>query len=158
MKPMIRLTTAALWAIAASLMLSAGCDEIPDSLRDRVDGAEAAHVRSYAADQRTTYLAARAAVDQLGFKYVRGGPATGELEALSGIAPGDAQGSSQQFSLKAKFGPTLDGGTEVSVWLKEIVEGDSTNHQGFATESPLRDTPLYETFFRAIQQGIDGKK
>jgi len=158
MNPMIRLTNAALWAIAASLMLCAGCDEIPDSLRDRVDGAEAPHVRVYAADQRTTYLGARAAVDQLGFRFVRGGPATGQLEALSELSPGDSQGSTQQFSLKAKFSPTLDGGTEVSVWLKEIVEADSTNHQGFATESPLRDTPLYETFFRAIQQGIDGKK
>jgi hypothetical protein len=139
-------------------MLCAGCDEIPDSLRDRIDGAEAPHVRVYAADQRTTYLAARAAVDQLGFRFVRGGPAAGELEALSDITPGDAQGSTQQFSLKARFSPTLDGGTEVSIWLKEVVEGDSANRPGFATESPLRDTPLYETFLRAIQQGIGGKK
>jgi hypothetical protein len=158
MSQMIRINTAALWLLAAAFMLCAGCDEIPDSLRDRIDGAEAPHVRVYAADQRTTYAAARAAVDELGFRFVKGGPATGELEALSALAPGDNQGSTQQFSLKATFSPTPDGGTEASLWLKEVVEADSANRQGFATESPLRDTPLYETFFRAIQQGIDGKK
>lgn len=158
MLPTMRINTAPLWLLAASLLVCAGCDEIPDSLRARIDGAEAPHVRVYSADQRTTYLGARAAVDQLGFRFVRGGPAAGELEALSEIAQGETQGSAQQFSLKAKFSPTLDGGTEVRLWIKEVVEGDSANHPGFATESPLRDTPLYETFFRAIQQGIDGKK
>ena len=52
-----------------------------------------------------------------------------------------------------KLSPIPDG-TEVSVWFKEIVEGDSEHRQGFATETPMRDTPLYETFFRGIQQGI----
>jgi hypothetical protein len=155
---MSKIHGSAFWLLAACLMLCAGCDEFPDSLRDRIDGAEPPHVRVFPADQRATFAAARSAIDQLGFRFVRGGAASGELAALSELSPGDAQGSTQQFSLKAKLSPAPDGGTEVSVWLKEIVESDSENHQGFATESPLRDTPLYETFFHAIQQGIDGGK
>jgi len=98
------------------------------------------------------------AVDQIGFRFERGGSATGNLEAISGLATGDDPGSTRQFSLKAKLSPTLDGGTEVRVWIKEIIEGDSEHQQGFATESPLRDTPLYEAFFHAIQQGTGGGK
>jgi hypothetical protein len=158
MSSMLRITTTAVCLLAASLLLCAGCDSIPDSVLDRIDGAEPPHVRIFAADQRTTYLGARAAIDQLGFRFVKGGPATGDLEALSVLVPGEAQGSTQQFSLKATFSPTPDGGTEVDVWLKEVIEGDTENRQGFATESPLRDTPLYETFFRAVQQGIGGGK
>jgi serine/threonine protein kinase len=51
-----------------------------------------------------------------------------------------------------------DGGTEVTVVLKEIVEADSADHAGVATETPLRDTPLYDNFLRAIQKALDARK
>jgi hypothetical protein len=155
---MTKIPRTALWLLAACFLLSAGCDELPDSLRDRIDGAEPPHVRVFSADRKATYAAALEAVGQIGFRFERGGPATGDLEAISGLATGDDLGSTRQFSLKARLNPTPDGGTEVQVWIKEIVEGDSENHPGFATESPLRDTPLYEAFFHAVQQGIGGGK
>lgn len=144
----------ALWLLAAALLLgAAGCDEITEPLREQIDPAARPEVRVFSADQRTTYEAARAAVEQIGFHFVRGGPAEGEIEALSGLETGDTQGSTEQFSLKATLSPTPDG-TEVSVWVKEIIEADSEHRQGFATETPIKDTPLYETFFHAIGQGI----
>jgi len=145
-----------LLAAAASFAV-AGCDDITEPLQERLDSAARPQVRVYAADQRTTYEAARAALGQMGFSFVRGGPAAGELEALSGLEQGDIEGSTEQISLKAKFSAS-PGGTEVSVWFKEIVEGDSEHRQGFATETPLKDTPLYETFFRSIQGGVDSRK
>lgn len=46
------------------------------------------------------------------------------------------------------------GGTEVSIGLTEIIEDDSSNRAGQATETPLRDTPQYEVFFRAVQEAL----
>jgi hypothetical protein len=142
------------WSFAAAVLLCAGCDDIGDTLRDRVDPAIQPHVRVFPADQRATYASARAALDQIGFRFVRGGPAEGELEGLSGLADGDIAGSTQQFSLKATFSPVAAGGTEVSVRLSEFIEDDTEHKPGFTTETPLKDTPLYETFFRCIQQGL----
>jgi hypothetical protein len=142
------------WSFAAVALFCAGCDDLGDTLREGVDPSIRPHVRVFSAGQGATYVAARAALDQIGFRFVRGGPAAGELEALSGLASGDVAGSTQQFSLKAEFAPVASGGTEVSVRLSEFIEEDTENHPGFTTESPLRDTPLYETFFRYIQQGL----
>jgi hypothetical protein len=142
------------WSLAAAALFCAGCDDIGDSLQDRVDPAIQPHVRVFAASQRATYEAARAALNQIGFRFLHGGPAEGKLEALSGLADGDVAGSTQQFSLKAEFAPAADGGTEVRVRLSEFIEEDTEHHPGFTTESPLKDTPLYETFFRYIQQGL----
>lgn len=48
-------------------------------------------------------------------------------------------------------GSSRDGaGTDVSVSLQEIIESDSSNRPGHATEAPLRDTPQYDVFFRRV--------
>ena len=52
----------------------------------------------------------------------------------------------------------VSGGTEVNVRLTEIIEIDSSNRAGQATETPLRDTPQYEVFFRSVQQALDAQK
>jgi hypothetical protein len=49
-------------------------------------------------------------------------------------------------------------GSEVTVVLKEVIESDSANHGGTATETPLRDTPLYDSFLRGIQKALDAPK
>ena len=38
--------------------------------------------------------------------------------------------------------------------LKEAIEADSYERQGFATESPLRDTPYYDVFFNYVGQAL----
>jgi hypothetical protein len=143
----------ALGLVAAIFLAGAGCDEVTEPLQEEISSAARPEVRVFSADQRTTYDSARAALGQIGFHFVRGGPAGGELEALSGLETGDTEGSTEQFSLKVRLSPTPEG-TEVSLWFKEIIEGDSEHRQGFATETPMKDTPLYETYFRAIQQGL----
>ena len=39
-------------------------------------------------------------------------------------------------------------------WLTEIIEADSSNRAGQATETPLRDTPQYDVFFRRVGQAL----
>jgi hypothetical protein len=46
----------------------------------------------------------------------------------------------------------------VSVVLKEVIEADTYERQGFATESPLRDTPYYEVFFSNLGQALTTPK
>jgi hypothetical protein len=90
----------------------------------------------------------------MGYTFSRGGPAEGWLDALGPVLPGDAGENARQISLHAEF-HAAEGGTEVALNLKEIIE-DSSAHLGMATTTPLRDTPLYEVFFHAIQANLAG--
>jgi hypothetical protein len=142
-------------------VLLAGCEQVPESIRERVPGGGAAQprVQVFQADPKATFAAAKAALDQMGYKFTGGGPAQGRMEAMSEISPGDWPGSSHQFSLHADFRPAPDGpGTQVTVRMTEVIEADSTNHPGQGTENALTDTPLVDVFFHAIQQNLAPQK
>lgn len=132
----------------------AGCESVADAtsaVRERIAARDEAKLRSYAAVPRATYDAVRAVAADMGYRFVRGGPAQGEFEAVSGVRPGETHGSARQISMKVKLKATLDGaGTEVAVRLGEIIESDSSNRAGQATEAPLRDTPQYDVFFQRV--------
>ncbi len=140
----------------AALVSWAGCESIGDAtntVRERIVARDEAKVRSYAAAPRATYDAVRTAATDMGYRFLRGGPAQGEFEAVSSVRAGETHGSSRQISMKVKLKPTLDGkGTEIAVRLGEILEADSSNRAGQATETPLRDTPQYEVFFQRISR------
>ena len=136
-------------------MLLAGCEDMPETLRNRLPGGAPPRVHTFAAEPKTTFAAARAALDKMGYHVTRGGPAEGRMTAMSEVSAGDWPGSSHQFTLQAEFHPTLDAsGTEVSVRMTEVIEADSANHQGQGTEAPLQDTPLVEAFFHGIERNL----
>src|SRR5271170_7415610 len=137
-----------------------GCDSLSnaaDSVREKLAARDDPRVQDYAAPPRATYEAVRVTADQMGFRFLRGGPAQGQFEAVSGVAQGDVPNSARQVSMKVRLHDTSDGGTEVTVVLKEIIEADSTNHAGVATETPLRDTALYDTFLRSVQKALEAQ-
>lgn len=140
--------------VALAFALLAGCETASDfsgAVRERMAEREAPRVKVYAAEPRPTYEAVKAAAIQMGYKFQRGGPAQGEFDAVSGIGQGESPGSSRQIAMKVRLQATLDKkGTKVSVRLSEIIESDSSNRAGLATESPLRDTPQYEVFFQRV--------
>lgn len=140
-------------AVALALAL-AGCGSVSDAtsaVRERMAARDQPHVKTFGAPPRATYEAVRAAATDMGYRFVRGGPAQGEFEAISGLRSGETIGSARQISMKVALRPTLDGkGTDVSVWLREIIEADSSNRAGQATETPLRDTPQYDVFFLRV--------
>jgi hypothetical protein len=92
----------------------------------------------------------------MGYRFVRGGPAQGEFEGVSGLLEGgDNNGNARQTGIKIKLRATLDGtGTDLSVRFTEIIEQDSRSRLGMATETTMRDTPQYEILFRNIQQAL----
>jgi hypothetical protein len=110
--------------------------------------------RIFKADPKTTYEAAKAALASIEYRYTKGGPAQGKLEGISDIMTGETPGQSRQVSVKVTLQPTLDGQTAVGLLFSEIIEADSSRQAGMATETPMTDTPLYEVYFRAIQQRL----
>ena len=144
-----------------SLAVFSGCESLAEattSVRDRIAAREQPRTHTYKVAQRPTYEAARLAVEQMGFRFIRGGAAQGELEAVSGLASGDKLRSSRQITLKLRLNPTLDGGTEASLLLSEVIESDSRGRAGQGTSAALRDTPLYEVFFRNVQLALDAPR
>lgn len=138
----------------AALLLS-GCESISDattSVREKIAAREAPKSKTFPTDPRTTYDAVKTATTQMGYRFIRGGPAQGEYEAVSAVGAGERIGTARQLSLKVKLERSLDGGTVVSAKITEILEADSSNRAGMATETPLRDTPQYEVFFERVGQ------
>lgn len=148
------------WRLVAMLALVvSGCESFSDAtsaVRDRIAAREAPKVQTFAAEQRATYEAVRTAATKMGYRFVRGGPAQGEFEAISRVGAGENIGSARQLSLKAKLTKNIEGGTDVAVRITEIIEADSSNRAGLATETPLRDTPQYDVFFRRVGEELGG--
>lgn len=148
-------------AAGALLVLAlVGCESVSDAsqrLRDRLGARREPRMRVYSADQRATYAAARTAIERMGFRFLRGGPAQGEIDAVNAVAADDSLRGARQVAMSIRLAPAPGGGTEVSVTLDEIVETDSRNRAGQGTAAPLRDTPLYEVLFRNVQQALDAR-
>ena len=148
--------------ILAFVLAVTGCESLSDAkdtIREKLAERDAPQVKVYpGVAPRAVYEATRSAIRQMNFRFLRGGAAQGELDAINGVSAGDTLNSAHQISLKVRLHATPEGGTEAKVWLKEIIEADSANRAGIATETPLRDTPLYDTFFRNLQQAIDAQK
>lgn len=141
--------------LAAAVAVS-GCESISDAttaVRGRIAAREEVKSRSFAAPPRVVYEAVKTASVQMGYRFVRGGPAQGEFEAVSGVKAGETHGSARQIAMKVRLRPTLEGtGTDVAVSLTEIIEADSSNRAGQGTALALRDTPQYEVLFQRIGQ------
>jgi hypothetical protein len=56
--------------------------------------------------------------------------------------------------MKVHLHPAGDSGTEVVVSLTEMIEEPTPNEPAMATQTPLRDTPQYEVFFRDVQAAL----
>jgi len=133
----------------------AGCEEISDTVHNYIPNKPEASVHVFNADPRKTYAAAKTALEQIGFHYVSGGPATGRLYAISDVSAGDSQGSSHQFTITANFHALIDGsGTSVTLNLTEVIEADTQKHQGMGTEAGLKDTALVNIYYRAIAHNL----
>jgi hypothetical protein len=138
-----------------------GCESLSDaagSVRAKFTARDEGRTKPFAATTRVTYEAVRGAARAMDFRFVRGGAAQGELEAVSNVGAGETQHSARQVGMKVKLHASADGGTDVTVRFTEILESDSSNRPGMATEATMRDTPLYEVFFRSVQQALDAQR
>src|SRR6185369_5323339 len=119
-------------ATLATSLAFTGCDSlsnVADKVREKLDARDEPQVRDYAAPPRELYEAVRLTADRLGFRFLRGGPAQGEFDAVNGVGQGDVPNSARQVTLKVRIHAAGDG-AEVTIVLKEVIESDSRNHTG----------------------------
>ena len=151
-------TPFACFLILAVLAL-AGCGSVGSDfttgVREKFEG-PTYHTKVVSADVRAVYDASKQASDKLGFRFVSGGPAQGRLQALSGLAATDSLQGARQLSLAVKLSAVAEG-TEVAVLITEQVEDDFNKGSGQATETTLRESPLYEAFYRNLEQTLPAK-
>jgi hypothetical protein len=153
--------TRSLWngALFLAMFATGGCESLSDVAADVRQKFEARHegrTKVFPVSARVAYDAVRVATDQMGYRILRAGAAQGHVEAVSALGQGEGPRSSRQVSMKVDIRHSeAAGGAEVTVRFTEIIEDDSSNRAGRATETPLRDTPQYEVFFRHVQQAID---
>jgi hypothetical protein len=138
----------------------AGCDTVGSDfgtgVREKFTG-PVYRTQIETADARATYEAARKAFEAMEFHFVRGGAAQGRIEALSGLTATDSLKGARQLAMAIKLTPVADG-TEVAVLITEQVQDDfNKSAAGQAVETPLRDTPLYDVFFRNLAQALAAK-
>lgn len=154
----MKLSPIATLLVIVSCLFVAGCDSLDDAtmnLREKFAARDEPRTKTFTGSPRVAYEAVKAAANAMGYTFTHGGPAQGEFEAVSGVQPGETSGSSRQVAMKVRLHATLDGSsTEVSVRFTEILEADSSSRMGMATETTMRDTPLYEVFFRQVQEAL----
>ncbi|PTX98993.1 hypothetical protein [Opitutus sp. ER46] len=142
--------------LVACLVVS-GCESV-SSVRERIAARNEPRRHTFSAPPRVVFDAVKQAATAMGYRMTRGGPAQGEFDGVTGVDIGESAGSSRQVTIRVRLKATLDEtGTEASVRFTEIVESDSSNRMGMATETTMRDTPQYEVFFRKVQQALDAR-
>lgn len=110
----------------------------PDFQREVMPGSQAA---AFKASQRILY--------DMGFRLTRTRAAQGIVEAISGISSDSAHIGSRQRAAYVLLEDGVDG-VEVRIRFTEIVEESFGRGAAGGTENTLRDTPLYQVFFRQL--------
>jgi hypothetical protein len=142
--------------ILAGLALG-GCESLPGQSGGR-PGPAPEKTRTYQAEPRTVYDAALASLAQMEFHVTGGGPAQGKIKAVSRLSSDVNLQTTRQITMSVQITASGDGNCVVEVELKEAIEEDAGSRLGYATETPLRDTPYYEVFFNGIAQALSAPK
>ena len=138
-----------------------GCEsfrrDVKTSWNDKF-GEPVYRARTFNADavggQAAVYEAALAAARSLGFNFVSGGPAQGRFEARTRIVSDSSFSGVQQFVMRVRLSnDLLNGGTLTEVLILDVTQSDNAR-MATSNERSLRDTPLYEAFFRGVENAL----
>jgi hypothetical protein len=135
------------------LLLLAGCDSMPEGMRQRV--APQPQVQVFEADSHVVFDAAQRAAKQMGFRVTRSGAGQGIINAISEIQPANALGEARQYSLEVRLQPLDSGRTEVALIVRE--QQESSSFAG-ATDIPLKQHGLYDSYFAAVRGALASRR
>lgn len=147
-----------LFAVAAlcSALFFTGCEstQMPSSWREKINGPTYRN-EVFSADRALVFAAAKAAVLDMGFTVSKAGAAQGIIEGYHKVVAGDSLQSATQrlVSVRVSDDP---GGTQVEVLFSQVVQDDFSKGPLLGTTTPMRDTPLYEVFYRGIRESLAG--
>jgi len=143
--------------LAAGLILMTGCgttgQDYSAGLREVVQGPEYRTEMLLNREQAAVHAAAVVAVERMGFRVTRAGTARGIVEGVSGLRGDDHHAGSRQRAVYVRVRQNLDD-VRVEVRFTVIVEDSFAKGPGRATETTLRDTPLYEAFLEHLDASM----
>ena len=128
------------------LVLLAGCDSMPDRVRDRFSAVPPKE-QVFAGDVPAVYAAAQQAFKRLDFILTHS--KQGEIEAVSRIHSSAAFADSRQMIASLHLSEGGPGKTLAELSLTEQVESQSF---GGTSKESLRDNGFFATYFATLQQ------
>ena len=138
-------------ALGAALFL-AGCESMGDSLAERFSPAPV--VRTFEAPPERAFVAAKGALEDMGYTIRHARAKTGVIEATGLLAIDDSFRSSDQHLCRVEITPTPDGAALVRLEVREASE-ERTN--AGAMRQSERVLPLggtHERFFAELQSRL----
>lgn len=141
---------------AIVLLINSGCEStesMPQRMRERFAAPEP-KTRIFDADARAVFEAAQLAVRRLDFQVSRAAFAQGIVKGYSRLQPGDTFGKARQYAIDIHLTPLDEKRIEVAVVLRE--QAESASFAG-ATDIPLREHALYDSYFAAFEQALREK-
>lgn len=130
----------------------AGC-ESTGGLGERLRLVEPAR-RSFESPVAPVFTSARQALQRMGFKITRASASSGRIDAVNAVRADAALRGSSQIDVKIVIESNLADGSEMQVWMTEVVEDRFTQAGGLGTRTPLRASPLYQVLFRETAKGL----
>lgn len=116
--------------------------------REKISGPEF-QKQTFGGTQEQAFEATQKILYDMGFRLTRTRAATGIVEAISSISSDSAHVGSLQRAAYVRLDEVV-GGVLVEVRFTEIIEDSFGRGSPGATENTLRDTPLYQVFFRQL--------
>lgn len=142
----MRITTVLL--VLAGVLL-AGCESISERVRERFTPVPP-RTRTFAADRDAVSTAVQAALRRMDFVLTSGSAGSARFEAASRAHPSAAFGDTRQIVAEAELRQAGPGQTEVALLLTEELESYTGGSR--SSGRPLREHPLYESFFATVRQ------
>ena len=133
----------------------AGCEAVADRMQDRF-AKVSPKTKVIPSASREVFYAAQGVLKQMDFSFSRTAEAQGVINAFSRIRAGDGPREARQYSFEIRLIPLGPTETELAVLLREQVEGVLSSGAG-ATDTPLRDHGLYETFYATLRKTLADK-
>lgn len=147
---------AVLFLCGIVLLINSGCEStesMPQRMRERFATPEP-KTRIFEADARSVFEAAQLAVKRLDFQVSRAAFNQGIVKGYSRLQPGDTFGKARQYTIDVRITPLDDKRIELAVILRE--QAESASFAG-ATDIPLREHALYDSYFAAFEQALREK-
>ena len=141
------------WLGLVTVLLLAGCESADLGLRERFQPAPAV-IEILEVGPDAVFAATREFLPTMGFRVTRSRSSSGIIEGVSRVqVAGDMRGA-RQTTVKIVLAPTLDGETEIQVWMTEVIEDDYDKGPGMGTQTPLRDASLYKALVHGISRQL----
>jgi hypothetical protein len=147
---------AAILLCGMALLINSGCEStesMPRRVRERFAAPEP-KTRVFDADARAVFEAAQLAVRRLDFQVSRAAFAQGIVKGYSRLQPGDTFDKARQYTIDVRITPLDDKRIELAVILRE--QAESASFSG-ATDIPLHEHALYDSYFAAFEQALREK-